>query len=70
MTLAYIVRCNFNREDLEQSGLDKHTPSIGYAVVDADVTNRPLDVAGAVEGLYHPITELVRADQATGIGRP
>jgi hypothetical protein len=54
---------------MHAAGLDKHTPFIGYEVVDADLADRPLGVAGAVEGLYRPITELVHADRIAESGR-
>ncbi len=50
-------------------GLDRHTPLFGYEVADASAPDRPLDIAGVVEGLYRPISELVHADENTGNGR-
>lgn len=47
-------------------GLDKHTPLIGTEVVDANVPDKPLDIAGVVEGLYRPISDLVHADETAG----
>ncbi|TCT06214.1 hypothetical protein [Aquabacter spiritensis] len=54
---------------MDSVGLDRHTALIGYEVVAADAPERPLDIAGVVEGLYRPISDLVHADAAGGDGR-
>lgn len=50
-------------------GLDRHTPLFGYEVVDTSTPRPPLDIPGAVDGLYRPISELVHADATAGYGR-
>lgn len=48
---------------MRSSGLDRHTPLVGYAIADAAAFT-PLEVKGAVDGLYRPISELVHTDRA------
>lgn len=49
-------------------GLDRHTAWIGAKIVDAGAPVASLDVPGAVDGLYEPISALVHAGEVVDGG--
>jgi len=54
---------------LRSAGLDRHTPLIGYEVVDEGALCRPLAPGNATEGFYRPISAHVQAGRVGEQGR-